>query len=171
MCLTGELTAPKIIVLHWTETKNLAAAFKSFNLPKIDHHNRPQLQGDLNVSAHFVVDRAGTIYQLMPDNWMAKHVIGLNYHSIGIENVGGVENKADLTHQQAESDAYLVCYLRKKYSSIQYLIGHKNYLNFKGTSLWLEMDSNYYTKKADPDDAFVNLVRQLSNFYGIEPNR
>jgi len=33
----------------------------------------------------------------MPDNWMGRHVIGLNYNSIGVENVGGVDDKQDLT--------------------------------------------------------------------------
>src|SRR5580693_7225904 len=51
---------------------------------------RPELQreGELNVSAHFLVDRDGTIYRLMPETWMARHCIGLNRVAIGIENVG-----------------------------------------------------------------------------------
>ncbi len=36
-----------------------------------------------------MVDRDGTRYRLMPETYMARHVIGLNYYSIGIENVGG----------------------------------------------------------------------------------
>jgi N-acetyl-anhydromuramyl-L-alanine amidase AmpD len=152
---------PKLIVLHWTAKSTLRASFNTFNLPTLA--GRQDLPGELNVSAHFLVDRDGTIYQLMPDNWMARHVIGLNSHSIGIENVGGVDDKADLTNQQAESNAYLVCYLRKKYSTIQYLIGHKDYLDFRRTALWLELDPNYQTKKVDPGDDFVTFVRRLLN--------
>lgn len=152
---------PKIIVLHWTEVATLSGSFNAYKQPTLSAKHRPDLSDELNISAHFLVDRDGTIYQLMPENWMARHVIGLNYYSIGIENVGGVNRKADLTREQAEANAYLVCYLRKRYPSIHYLIGHKDYLNFKGTSLWLEMDPNYQNIKEDPGEDFTNQVRKL----------
>ncbi len=45
----------------------------------------------------------------MPENYMARHVIGLNYYSIGIENVGGKNNrKEDLTKAQLESNIKLI---------------------------------------------------------------
>jgi len=44
---------------------------------------------------------------------MARHCIGLNYESIGIENVGGVMIKDDLTAAQIKSNIYLVRYLVK----------------------------------------------------------
>ena len=64
----------------------------------------------------------------MPSNWMARHVIGLNYSSIGIENVGGKGNKKDdLTPEQLKSNIALVAYLKGKYPTIEYLIGHHEY--------------------------------------------
>lgn len=157
---------PKIIVLHWTAYPTLLEAFKAFEPAKLPA-TRSELPGNLNVSAHFLVDRDGTIYQLMPDNWMARHVIGLNHYAIGIENVGGVDSKPDLTENQAESDAYLVCYLKKKYPTIQYLIGHMDYLNFKGTPLWLEKDPHYQTIKYDPGENFIQRVRALTSNLGL----
>ena len=59
--------------------------------------------GRVNVSAHYLVARNGTIYRLMPDNWMARHCIGLNYDSIGIENVGGGKH-GKLTRKQLEAN-------------------------------------------------------------------
>jgi len=53
----------------------------------------------LNVSAHFLVDRDGTIYQLMPETRMARHAIGVNHLAIGVENVGD-ERKWPLTEAQ-----------------------------------------------------------------------
>lgn len=150
---------PKIIVLHWTAIATLSKSFKAFYSPFLE--NRPELPDNLNVSAHFLVDRDGVIYQLMPDNWMARHVIGLNYFAIGIENVGGVGDRPDLTDNQAESDAYLICYLKKKYPDIQYLIGHMEYLQFKETPLWLEKDPSYKTTKADPGEDFMKRVKAL----------
>jgi len=114
----------------------------------------------LNVSAHFLIDRDGTIYQLMPDNWMARHVIGLNYSSIGVENVGGEGNaKEDLTLAQLEANIRLVNYLKAKYPSIKHLIGHHEYRAYENSPLWLEKDDGYRTKKADPGENFMQDVR------------
>ncbi|MBI2785658.1 MAG: N-acetylmuramoyl-L-alanine amidase [Legionella longbeachae] len=156
---------PKMIVLHWTCIASLKATFRIFNPPTFPQ-NSPritELPGNLNVSSHFLVDRDGSIYQLMPENWMARHVIGLNHYAIGIENIGGIDGKDDLTEAQTKSNAFLVCYLKKKYPNIKYVIGHNEYLNFKNTSLWLELDPNYQTDKEDPGPDFVKRVMKLVN--------
>ncbi|HAT9722480.1 TPA: N-acetylmuramoyl-L-alanine amidase, partial [Legionella pneumophila subsp. pneumophila] len=44
---------------------------------------------------------------------------------------------------------------------IKYLIGHNEYLQYKGTALWLEKDPNYQTDKTDPGPTFVKKVKQL----------
>jgi len=85
---------PKIIVLHWTAVMDLNKSFARLYPQKLLGDRKDIAKASaLNVSAHFLVDRDGTIYQLMPDNVMARHVIGLNYSSIGVENVGGEANK------------------------------------------------------------------------------
>lgn len=152
---------PKMIVLHWTVMPNFESTFKTFYPPELPESRRGELPGDLNVSSQFLVDRDGSIFQLMPDNWMARHVIGLNHFAIGIENVGGVDDKDDLTEEQAEANAFLVCHLLEKYPTIQYIIGHNEYLQFKNSPLWLEKDPNYQTQKTDPGPTFVAHVKQL----------
>jgi len=92
---------------------------------------------------------------------MARHVIGLNHYAIGIENVGGIDSKDDLTEAQTKANAFLVCYLKKKYPEIKYVIGHNEYLNFKNTPLWLEKDPNYQTDKDDPGPDFLRRVMKL----------
>ena len=115
----------------------------------------------LNVSAHFIVARDGTIYRLMPENWMARHVIGLNYSSIGVENIGGRANKKeDLTKAQLKSNIKLVRYLKEKYPTITKLIGHYEYRELEGSDEWLEMDSGYRTEKNDPGKKFMRDVRR-----------
>lgn len=154
---------PRMIVLHWTCIPTFEATFRIFNPPTFPQ-NSPrikELPGNLNVSSHFVVDRDGSIYQLMPETWMARHVIGLNHYAIGIENIGGVNGKDDLTEAQAKANAFLVCYLKKKYPEIKYVIGHNDYLNFKNTALWLEKDPNYQTDKNDPGPVFLDKVMKL----------
>lgn len=156
---------PKMIVLHWTSIPTFAATFRVFNTPTFPK-NSPrikELPDRLNVSSHFVVDRDGKIYQLMPELWMARHVIGLNHYALGIENIGGINDKDDLTEAQVKANAFLVCYLKKKYPTINYVIGHNEYLKFKKTSLWLEKDPTYQTDKKDPGPSFVAKVMSLTS--------
>lgn len=156
---------PRMIVLHWTCIPTFEATFRIFNPPTFPK-NSPrikELPGNLNVSSHFLVDCDGSIYQLMLETWMARHVIGLNHYAIGIENVGGIDGKDDLTEAQIKANAFLVCYLKKKYPEIKYVIGHNEYLNFKNTSLWLELDPNYQTDKNDPGPFFLEKVMKLVN--------
>ncbi len=152
---------PKIIVLHWTAEPSFDASFKRLYPEKLFSDRKDIAAASLlNVSSQFLVARDGTIYQLMPDNWMARHVIGLNYSAIGVENVGGKGNKKeDLTPAQVQANIHLVKYLKAKYPSISYLIGHLEYREMEKNPLWLERDQSYRTKKADPGEKFMKAVR------------
>ena len=154
---------PRIIVVHWTATKTSEQAFNTFKSPSLQgSRNDISYASNLNVSAHFLVDRNGQVFQLMKDNIMARHVIGLNYSSIGIENVGGIEGYP-LTNEQLISNVKLVKYLKSKYPKIDYLIGHFEYTNFENHELWLEKDSLYRTVKIDPGIEFMNKLRKDLN--------
>lgn len=153
---------PKIIVLHWTADGSAERSYEMLK-PQRLRGARTDIAsaGALNVSAHFLVDRDGTIYRLMPETWMARHVIGLNYSSIGIENVGGEGNeKEDLTPAQVRANIALVRYLKRKYPGIEYLIGHYEYRRMERTPLWLEKDKGYRTQKRDPGPKFMRQVRE-----------
>ncbi|MFT7860320.1 MAG: glycoside hydrolase family 3 N-terminal domain-containing protein [Sulfurimonas sp.] len=156
------IITPKMVVLHWTAVMNFRDSYKRLYQEELFSDRKDIAAASaLNVSAHFLVDRDGTIYQLMPENWMARHVIGLNYSAIGIENVGGEGNKKeDLTPAQVKANITLVRYLKTKYPSIEYLIGHHEYRDFENTPLWLEKDDGYRTKKADPGEKFMKSVRK-----------
>lgn len=161
---------PKIILLHWTAEMSLDKSFKLLEPQKLDTDRKDIAKASmLNVSAQFLVARDGTIYRLMPENWMARHVIGLNYFSIGIENVGGEGNKKDdLTPAQVQANIALVQYLKAKYPSIEYLIGHHEYKQMENTPLWLERDKGYRTVKSDPGDAFMDKVYSKTRSLGLK---
>jgi len=152
---------PQIIVLHWTADMSFDKSFNRLKPQRLFSDRKDIAKASaLNVSAHFMVDRDGTIYRLMPETWMARHVIGLNYSSIGIENVGGKGNKKeDLTDAQLKSNIKLIRYLKAKYPTITKLIGHYEYRELEGSELWLERDANYRTKKNDPGRKFMRAVR------------
>lgn len=157
---------PKIIVVHHTaidDFNDSLSRFTSQTLPS----DRPEIVngGAVNVSAHFMVERDGTIHQLMPLDFMARHVIGLNYSSIGIENVGGQNSKDNLTKEQLKANIELVKELKKMFPTIEYLIGHYEYRCFETDELWLETDRKYRTFKDDPSVRFMNELRaNLSGF-------
>lgn len=150
---------PRMIVLHWTAIRDLEGSFRAFDRETLA--GRPELTsaGQVNVSIHFLVDLDGTIYRLMPETWMARHVIGLNYDAIGVENVGGADGIDNLTDAQIEANTQLVRYLAKKYDTIEYLIGHHEYQRFEQHPLWRERDANYRTVKTDPGERFMSAVR------------
>ncbi len=161
---------PRIILLHWTAEMDFDRSFARLNPEKLLSDRKDIVKASaLNVSSHFMVDRDGTIYRLMPDNWMARHVIGLNYSAIGIENIGGNGNKAeDLTKAQLRSNIALVKYLKQKYPKIDYLVGHYEYKQMEKTSLWLEKDKGYRTTKQDPGKKFMSNVRKAVKPLGLK---
>jgi N-acetyl-anhydromuramyl-L-alanine amidase AmpD len=160
---------PRIIVLHWTAIDGFEETFAVFDREELGG-SRPGLAGagNVNVSIQFVVDRDGSIYRLMPETWMARHCIGLNYSAIGVENVGGGHGIDNLTDEQIEANIRLVRYLVRKYPTIRYLIGHMEYLEFEGHPLWLELDESYRTEKIDPGDRFMTAVRAAVADLGLE---
>ncbi len=147
---------PLMIVLHYTEVGTLEHNIRYFNNTYLNGRKNLSRESALNVSSQFIIDRDGSIYQLMPPNQFARHTIGLNYCAIGVENIGG--SKQPLTEAQVEANAKLIRYLTKKYS-IQYLIGHSEYGTFRSSSLWKEKNPNYFTEKYDPGAGFMQKVR------------
>jgi len=149
--------SPKIIVLHYTAGGTLTSNFNYFNPTRIENARAlNKSQSPLNVSAHYLIDRGGEIYQLMEDTWFARHTIGLNYCAIGIENVG---SKAQpLTDAQVAANAKLIRHLASKYP-VEFVIGHSEYGKFRGSSWWKETNTSYFTGKEDPGVLFLQKVR------------
>lgn len=151
---------PRMIVIHATETPSLDSTLRIFEPEDLPAFRSDIARGGaVNVSAHYLVDRDGTIYHLVPDTLMARHVIGLNRIAIGIENVGGGPY-GPLNARQLESDRWLVQQLVHRHPSIRYLIGHCEYGRFRHTTLWEERDSTYLTPKTDPGADFMVRLRQ-----------
>ena len=154
--------SPRMIVLHWTAIPTFEKSFEAFEDPRLPG-TRPDIKSAsaLNVSAHFLIDRDGGIFRLLPETIMARHVIGLNHCAIGIENVGGTP-ETPLTKKQLRANIKLVKYLKEKYPEIDFLIGHMEYTQFEGHPLWLEVDQNYRTEKTDPGADFMQDVRNAT---------
>lgn len=149
---------PRMVVVHWTVIPTLEKTFGAFNPVKLPSH-RPGIASAsaLNVSAHFLIDRDGTIYQILPTTTFARHTIGLNHTAIGIENIADGKS-LPITQKQISANIELINYLGRLHE-IDYVIGHHEYQDFIGHELWKETDPNYLTEKNDPGDANMRLIR------------
>ena len=89
------------VVLHCTEA-SLAGTIQEF-----------QKSDGRQVSAHYVIDRTGDIYQMVSDSDRANHCMGANESSIGIEHVGTETDP--LAAPQAAASAGLIRWLLEQY--------------------------------------------------------
>jgi beta-N-acetylhexosaminidase len=80
----ARLLEPKVIVQHYTATSTFSSPFNTFaaNAPDVEYGELP------GVCSHFLIDRDGTIHQLVRLRWRCRHTVGLNDSAIGIEHVG-----------------------------------------------------------------------------------
>jgi N-acetylmuramoyl-L-alanine amidase len=114
---------PKVIVLHYTAGGTYAGARAVF---MSNAANRGELPG---VVSHFIIDKDGTIYQLLPLDVMGRHTIGLNNVAIGIEFVqeGGssAEQQIMARTKQIQAGLALVTWLQSRYGiSDANVLGH-----------------------------------------------
>ena len=73
---------PRAIVLHWTAGPTAKSAWSTFASARLAGRADLADAGALNVGAHFLVDRDGTIERLAPDTRVLRHCIGLNHLAI-----------------------------------------------------------------------------------------
>ncbi len=161
--LTGDITkdaymTPRVIVLHWTGGNSLKATWNTFSRASLRGRKKLRKASSLNVGAHFLVDRDGSIYQLVDERRIMRHCIGLNHVAIGIENVGD-GTKSALTKAQQKANEFLVRHLAKRFP-ITHLIGHYEYRRMESHPYFSESDPRYRTVKIDPGQDFLEAVRQ-----------
>jgi beta-N-acetylhexosaminidase len=120
------LVAPKQIVEHFTATATFAAAYNTFanDVPDPELHELP------GTCTHFIVDRDGTIYQLVSLRLMCRHVIGLNHVAIGIEHVGRSDADVMGDARQLAASLRLTRWLQERFKiPVRDVIGHAESLS------------------------------------------
>ena len=150
---------PAAIVLHWTAGGTLESAWQTF-APPLAKDGRPDLaaHGAVNASSQFIVDRDGAVVRLMPEDQMARHCVGLNWSSIGVENVGD-DRRWPLTDAQVQANAGLIRQLVARFPTITWLLGHYEVGKVESTPIFRELDPGYRSHKADPGPEFMARVR------------
>ena len=123
---TALLRNPKVIVEHVTVTSTFSAAFNTFapDVPDSELHELP------GTCAHFIVDRAGKIHQLVSLRYMCRHTVGLNYTAIGIEHVGMSDAQVLGDAKQMRASLRLTRWLQAKFGiTTKNVIGHAESLS------------------------------------------
>ncbi|HEV3379299.1 MAG TPA: N-acetylmuramoyl-L-alanine amidase [Thermoleophilaceae bacterium] len=115
------LRDPKVIVQHYTVTDTFEPVYNTFA------PNRPDAElGELpGVCTHYVIDRDGTIYQLVSTRIMCRHTVGLNYTAIGIEHVGRSDAQVMGNPRQMAASLRLTRMLQGRHGIVtRNVIGH-----------------------------------------------
>jgi N-acetylmuramoyl-L-alanine amidase len=122
---TYRLVDPHVIVIHYTVTPDFQSTYNTFapDTPDSELHELP------NTCAHFVIDQAGTVHQLVPLDIMCRHTVGLNWTAIGIEHVGDSDQQVLDNPRQMAASLALVRWLRCRFRiAIADVIGHNESL-------------------------------------------
>ena len=120
------LRDPKVIVEHYTVTETFQQTYNTF----APNHPDPSFNEYPNTCAHYVIDRDGTIYQLVPRSIMCRHTVGLNYTSFGIEHVGKSDGDVMNNRRQLAASLRLTRWLRCHYGiPTNNVIGHSESLS------------------------------------------
>ncbi len=120
------LRRPRVIVEHYTATDTLAPVLSTFanDSPDVELGELP------GVCAHYVIDRDGTVYGLVPTTIMCRHTVGLNWTAIGIEHVGQSDGQVLGDRAQLRASLRLTRSLQGRYGiRTRNVIGHAESLS------------------------------------------
>jgi N-acetylmuramoyl-L-alanine amidase len=120
------LRSPKVIVEHMTANSSYRATWNTFanNAPD------PELRELPGTCAHFVIDQAGRVSQLVSLRYMCRHTVGLNYTAIGIEHVGVGDGALMGNARQLRASLRLTRWLMGRHRIAErHVIGHNESLS------------------------------------------
>lgn len=96
----GTLKQRNTIILHITQGSTAKSAIETFKASDAPHR----------VSCHFVIDRDGTVYQLLSIADTAWHASQANAHSVGIEHAA-IAGTLWCTDEQYQASSKLIAWL------------------------------------------------------------
>jgi len=162
------LTSPKVIVEHYTASESFSSTYNYFygDTPDVELGELP------GVCSHFVIDKDGTIYQLVPLTTMCRHTVGLNYTAIGIEHVGTSDAEILSNPRQLQASLALTLWLmQQKRIQLRNVIGHNESLaspyHKERYGPW-RCQTHGDWQRADMDVYRAKLAR-LARQYGVPP--
>ena len=164
---TWRLERPRVIVEHYTASESFASAYSTFaaDVPDGELHELP------GTCAHFVIDKDGTIYQLVSLTTMCRHTVGLNYTAIGIEHVGTSDAEILGNRRQFDASLRLTAWLMGRFGiQLRNVIGHNESL----TSPYHHERYTAWRCQTHGDWKYTDMtsyrgkLRKLARRYGID---
>ncbi len=123
---TAALRNPRVIVEHITVTTSYPGVWNTFARDVAD----PELHELPATCAHFVIDAAGTIHQLVSVTRMCRHTVGLNWTAIGIEHVGLSDGDLMGNARELAASVRLTRWLQARFGiATRNVIGHNESLS------------------------------------------
>ncbi len=122
------LRIPTMVIVHHTADENVQNVLQWFHNPKSER------------SSHFVIEKTGQIYQLVPESAVAWHCRGENQKSFGIEVVAKAR---PMTKDQDEALEWLVGYLLCTYKMPYSAVTAHRYTNGANTECPGELFEKY----------------------------
>ena len=119
------IVGPHVIVEHISLVHSFSSVYSTFapDVPDSELHELPGL------CTHFVVDRDGTIYQLVRLDTICRHTVGLNWTAIGIEHVGLSDAQVLGNPRQLAASLRLTLWLEQRFHiALRNVIGHNESL-------------------------------------------
>jgi beta-N-acetylhexosaminidase len=123
---TALLKHPHVIVEHYTAIDSYSATYNTFaaDVPDPELHELP------GTCAHYVIDRDGTIHQLVRLRYICRHTVGLNYTAIGIEHVATSDAGVMGDRRMLRASLRLTRYLMGRFHiTVRNVIGHNESLS------------------------------------------
>ena len=113
-----------VVVEHYTGGNSFSSAWNTFAA------NSPDLGELPGTCAHFIIDRDGTIYQLVRLGTRCRHTVGLNWTAFGIEHVGTSDGEILHDPAQIHASLRLTLWLMSRFGiHLENVIGHNESLN------------------------------------------
>jgi N-acetylmuramoyl-L-alanine amidase-like protein/zinc carboxypeptidase len=120
------LRRPRVIVQHYTVTDSFAPVFNTFARDEPD----PELHELPGICSHYVIDKDGTVYRLVPTSIMCRHTVGLNWTALGIEHVGRSDGQVMGNRRQLRASLQLTRSLQGRFRILtRNVIGHNESLS------------------------------------------
>jgi hypothetical protein len=119
------LEHPHVIVEHYTASESFTSTYAYFagDTPDAELGELP------GPCSHFIIDRDGTIYQLVRLNAICRHTVGLNWTAFGIEHVGTSDQEILGNAAQLNASLTLTLWLMSTYHiQLRNVIGHNESL-------------------------------------------
>ncbi|MBN9417548.1 MAG: N-acetylmuramoyl-L-alanine amidase [Candidatus Eremiobacteraeota bacterium] len=167
---------PTLICMHYTVVDDAQAVWNGFARGcNMSNGNKGTIFG--HVSTHLIIDKDGTVYQLLPFNRRCTGAYGVNHRAISIEMIAMTEGDLLSRVQQVWSSFCVVRDLMKRYNiGPQGVIAHyevaqgvsvvPDYLDYNDPDCPDRYPAKYF--RSDPGPTYMSWLRSYLQKFPVQ---